>query len=545
MSAQTCKNCRQNFEITEEDGAFLKKFEVPAPTRCPDCRNQRRLVFRNDRNFYRCECDLCHKAIVSIFSSEKPFPVYCKECYLSDQFDPLAYGVDFDFSRPFFEQFAEMRAQVPRIMTFQTQSENSDYTVHSGKNKNCYMGSSLVECENAYYCHWAFYVKDSMDLYLCQKMELCYFCTNCEDCYGSAYLNNCMMVSFSYLDFDCRNSSRLVGCVGLRQKKNYILNREATEQEVDETIHKLNTDSVFREEFTQKYNELRLQVPVSATWSRNCENVSGNYIVNSKNAQHVYDVRNLEDCRHIYEAGYLKDAMDVTHQAHGEFIYEIKAAIDLSFSKFCNLCYQGSQLEYCDNCQASKNCFGCMGLKGHSYCILNKQYSPQEYEEMVKRIKAHMMKTGEYGEFFPASLTVFGYNETKAMDHYELTREQALAQGFKWKEEDAAAYQPQTYEVPEDIALVPDSITNEILACTSCRKNFKIIPQELKLYREMGLPIPKKCFACRHKERKSLQNLRKLWDRNCQKCTAAITTTYGPDKKEKVYCEVCYLTSVY
>lgn len=483
--------------------------------------------------------------MISIFSSEKPFPVYCKDCYLSDAYDPLAYGAPFDFGRSFFEQFAEMRSKVPRINSFQTQSENSDYTVHSGKNKNCYMGSSFIECENAYYSHWAFYIKDSLDLYLCQKLERCYFCTSCDDCYSSSYLENCLGVSFSYLSFDCRNSSNLLGCVGLRQKKNQILNKPAGEEEISVTLKKLTTDPAFRSEFQKKYEQLRLEVPVPASWQKNSENVSGNYIVNSKNAQHAYNVRDVEDARYVYEAGHLKDGMDITHCANGEFVYEAKAVVDLSFSKFCNLCYQCSQLEYCDNCQASKNAFGCMGLKGNSYCILNKQYGAAEYAELVGRIKEHMRETGEYGEFFSAALSPFGYNETKAMDHYELSREEALAKGFKWKEEDPRTWLVQTCTVPDDIAATPESIVNEVLACAECKRNYKIIPQELKLYKELGVPAPKKCFACRHKERKSLQNPRKLWQRTCQKCSTAITTTYAPDKKEIVYCEACYLTALY
>lgn len=115
---KACAHCKQDFSITAEDESFLKKFEVPEPLFCPDCRNQRRLVFRNDRNFYKRDCDMCHKAMVSIVSTDKPFPVYCKDCYLSDKYNPLEYGQDFDFSRPFFEQYAEMRANVPRVASF-------------------------------------------------------------------------------------------------------------------------------------------------------------------------------------------------------------------------------------------------------------------------------------------------------------------------------------------------------------------------------------------------------------------------------------------
>lgn len=157
------------------------------------------------------------------------------------------------------------------------------------------MGSSIMDCEDVFYSHWAFYCKDSMDLYTCQKMERSYFCSDCDECFTSFYLENCMGLSSSYMCFDCRNSSNLLGCVGLRQEKNRILNEPAGEEEIASTLKRLNTEPDFRNTFQEKYRALRLQVPVRDFWEKNCENVSGNYIVNSNNAQHAYNVRDVED----------------------------------------------------------------------------------------------------------------------------------------------------------------------------------------------------------------------------------------------------------
>lgn len=524
-----CQHCQNPFVITEDDEVFYQKFEVPHPTFCPDCRNQRRMAFRNDRNFYKRECDLCKKVIISIYSAEKPFPVYCKECYLSDAFDPLKYGVDYDSGRGFFEQFGEMRARVPRMASYQTQSENSDYTVHSAKNRNCYMGNSFRECEDVFYADFAQYSKDSLDLYMCSYMEQCYDCSDSDHCYHSIHLENCMSTNFSCLCFDCRSCTNLIACVGLRRKEFMVLNKPVSKEEFEETWTRFNTDPLFREELEKKYHELRAQVPVKNFWDKNSENCSGNYIVNSKNAQHCYNVRNVEDSRYNFDTIDMKDTMDLTRAAGGEFLYEIHAMIDLFFSKFCNLCYQSSELEYCDNCQASKKSFGCMSLKGHSNCILNKQYSPEEYDKLVAQIKQQMLSSGEYGEFFPVSLSVFGYNETKAQDFFPLSREEALAQGYQWKEIDPKSYLPAS---------------GDILACKHCNKNYRIIPQELAFYKKMRLPIPTLCFDCRHLKRKSLQNPQRLYSRTCAKCSAAIETTYAPDRSEKVYCENCYLKEV-
>ena len=156
-----------------------------------------------------------------------------------------------------------------------------------------------------------------------------------------------------------------------------------------------------------------------------------------------------------------------------------------------------------------------------------------------------MRHTGEWGQFLPKNLSCFGYNETTAHDYYPLTKKEALAKGFKWKDEDKRDYKPQTYEIPNDIADVSDSITDEILACVDCKKNFKIVPQEFKFYRRNNIPIPHQCPDCRHKVRTTLRNPKRLWDRKCQKCNTNIKTTYASDRPETVYCETCYLKEVY
>lgn len=541
---KNCKNCYQNFTLEADDFEFLKKFGVPEPTHCPDCRNQKRWAFRNDRIFYIRDCDMCKNKMITVYSPDKELTVYCRDCFLSDKFAPLEYGQDFDFNRSFFEQYEEMRTKVPRISMYQTQSENSDYTIHSGKNRNCYMANALRECENVYYSDFAQFCKDSMDLYMCSYLENSYFCTDSDQCYNSAYLENCLSVNFSYLCFDCRNSNNLLACVGLRRKEFMILNKPAAKEEFEATLEKLKTDADFNNEFIKKYKKLRLKVPVKYFWDKNSENCTGNYVVNSKNVSHSYNMRHSEDCRYCYDSMDLKDAMDITRFVNGEMVYEIHAAIDLNFSKFCNLCYQSGGMEYCDNSQSSHDCFGCVSLKNNTNCILNKQYQPEEYKMTLEKIKEHMKRSGEYGEFFPMKLSPFCYNEAKANDFYPLSKEGVLAKGLKWKDADPRQYQPQTYTIPENIKDVTDSICNEVLACENCGKNYKIIPQELKFYRDGGYSIPKKCSDCRHKLRISLQNPRKLWDRNCMKCGSEIKTTYAPERAEKVYCEKCYLNEI-
>jgi hypothetical protein len=99
--------------------------------------------------------------------------------------------------------------------------------------------------------------------------------------------------------------------------------------------------------------------------------------------------------------------------------------------------------------------------------------------------------------------------------------------------------------VPDSIADITDDITKEILSCTCCSKNYRIIPQELILYKQMHIPVPDVCADCRHVSRMNRRNPRKLFTFQCAKCSKDIETTYPQHSQEIVYCEECYLSAVY
>lgn len=76
--------------------------------------------------------------------------------------------------------------------------------------------------------------------------------------------------------------------------------------------------------------------------------------------------------------------------------------------------------------------------------------------------------------------------------------------------------------------------------CGRCKKEFKLIQQELDFYDEMGLPEPLNCPTCRQEIRESLRNERKFYKYPCAKCGEDMVTTHNPDKGLTVYCLKCY-----
>lgn len=168
-----------------------------------------------------------------------------------------------------------------------------------------------------------------------------------------------------------------------------------------------------------------------------------------------------------------------------------------------------------------------------------------------------MRSTREWGEFFPHELSPFGYNETVADEYFPMTEEVVKAKGWNWytdTNKPLAGKTVQTLPITSyDERIIGfetaqkniDELLNGIILCEVTKKPFKIIKPELVFYIENGIPIPTKHPDQRHKERMSLRNPRKLFERNCLECAKEIVTTYAPERPEKVVCEECYRRLVY
>jgi len=217
-----------------------------------------------------------------------------------------------------------------------------------------------------------------------------------------------------------------------------------------------------------------------------------------------------------------------------------------------------NNLEYCDSCPSSSNLFGCIGLRSKQYCILNKQYTKEQYEELVPKIIKHMNdmpyidskgRIYKYGEFFPYEMSPFGYNETMAGYFFPLSKNEAKEKGYNWKDkiENKYTITKKAEELADDIKDIDDSILNEVIECSVTKKAFKITPLELQFYRRMNIPIPRVHQDERYIKRLVLRNPMKLWHRSCMKegCNNEFETSYAPERPEIIYCEQCYQKEVY
>jgi len=506
------------------------------------------LSWRNDRTFYKRKCDLTGEEYVSIFALDEPYKAYRPTPWYSDQWDPMDYGRAYDFSKSFFEQFDALMKDIPQLGIDIVNCQNSEYCNYCGDDKNCYLDIAGEANEDCYFNLFIKYCKDCADCTFTYKSTFCYECIQCYNCYRcqhSMYLDDCNDCAFC---FDCKNCKDCLLCTNLRNKQYYILNEQHTKKEYEKKLAELNTRCHSSlQKITEIWNTMRIEKGIYRDmYTLNCEDCTGNNIKNCKNCVGVYNATECEDCKHLYDVLNAKDCQDLNYSLYDpEISYELCSTLHMHHCAFCFASHYCNSCYYCGMVNNSHDLFGCAALNHKEYCILNKQYTKEEYEDIVIKIIAQMKESGEWGEFPPGSVSPFAYNETVAHEYYPLSKKEACDLGFKWREKEKTSSVSQTSDIPDCIDVVEDSITKETLCCTQCQKNYRIIPQELNFYRTIGVPIPQTCPDCRHLERFRMRNPREMWQRTCMKCHKEIQTTYNPERPEKVYCESCYLREVY
>jgi len=561
-----CQNCKQNFIIEPADFSFYEKIKVPPPTFCPECRKMRRFAHSSETVLYKRRCDLTGKDIFSMYPPDVKFPVYETDVWYSDKWDPYAYGIDFDETRPFLEQFLELKNKIPRMsLVRQGMAVNSPFAHRVTDPKNSYMTFRASYPEDCFYLYNGIRTKSCVDSSWIFDSELCYECINVENSYNvkfSQESKDCRDSSFLY---GCKNCSNCTFCVNLVNGEYCIWNKKYSKEEYFKKLEelKLNTSSVI-ESSNKEFELFRKKFPIKAVAAIKSDDVSGNWFLNCKNVKNSFDCVDIKDGRHLFMVFSAEDCMDYYEWGNkAEQIYEaVNSGLSISRLYFCNQCWMGAtDLYYCDTCPGARNCFGCVGLKKGEYSILNKKYSKEEYETLKEKIIQQMKDmpfvdsqglTYSFGEFFPVSFSDFPYNETIANYHFPLTKEESVKRGYEWKDKEKKNYEPTMYskDLPETIGEVNDSILNEVIECEE-KDNpesvgvFRITQNELNFYRKMDLPLPRVCFNIRYLRRMDKRPKLKLFERSCSKCDVKVNTVYTVDYAPLLYCDKCYKQEVY
>ncbi len=578
-----CQNCKQPFVVEPDDFLFYKKINVPPPTFCWKCRFQRRLAWRNERTLFRGKSAKSGKEILTIVPPNSKISVFDESEWWSDSWNPLEYGKEYDFSKPFFEQFASLLRSVPFMSRNVTQMVNSDYSANSGFLKNCYLlfnATSDEDCAYGVGVNSSRFCFDNCNIEKCERCYQSFWITSCYQTHFSIQCTDCVKVMFSK---SCRGCSNCIGCVNLTNKQYCIFNIQYSKGEYERRVSSFRLDTWTRLlKMEEEAHRMWLSFPNRYIQGTHNINVTGAYVTDSKNVKCGYFIRESKDCKYCQylQDPHNEDAHDITIWGGNiQLSYEnALCGYGTARTKFCINCYDEiHDLEYCAFSGSSSDLFGCVGLRNKQYCILNKQYDKETYHNLKKKIINHMNilpytdKRGrvyKYGEFFPIELSPYGYNNTIAMEHFPMTKDALLQEGYGWIENDTHSFSAtlKANDLTDSIKDAEDKILDEFITCSECESVFRVIKSELVFLREEGIPLPRSCAECRHKKRILNREKAFLFAHKCG-CTGTVSrngeyknninhfhgnnpcpnefeTSYSPDRPEIVYCEQCYQSEI-
>jgi hypothetical protein len=297
------------------------------------------------------------------------------------------------------------------------------------------------------------------------------------------------------------------------------------------------------EEMKERFIVQKGEYPTRKDHNENVTASSGEHVEDSKTCEECFEVVKGEESMRLRDARNIKNSLGVVCGKDSEGVVESVGVYDASKNILGSWFISGcSDIAYSYGLKNCNDCLGCAGLKHSKHCILNKEYSEDEYNELKKKIFEELENLGILGIFFPPMISPWGYNETLGDEEYPKNEDVAEEHGYKWllresREEEGDAKKEK--DIPFDIKEVRDAVINEKIACETCGYAFRISPEELSFYRKMLIPIPLSCPSCRRSKRRERRGMYEIKKGICVFCGDTVKTIYD-SRRERVHCNECF-----
>jgi len=492
IKTKICKLCNSKFELSLEEIDLYNKLKVENIDICSDCQLKNILAFwPSIWKWYKRKCDFSWETIITNYSNNFDFPVYKSNYFESDKWDVKFLEIDFESS--FFQQLKKLQSLVPRPHMLWLNNENCDYCDDARDCKNCYLAISMLECENLFYSYRNIKCNNSSDLVFCFDSDLCYSLINCKKCYKVYYWLNVENSSVSKFLYDCKNVKNCFMCWNLRTKEYCILNKQYTKEEYEKKLWEINFWSRKEIKKLEKHflEQIQQKALHRANVNINTENVIWNFVYDSKNCMNISLYQNSQNTINSIRWYQDNDCMFSVWLLDSNLCYNVCQWGYLYNVKFSSYCTRCKDSEYLDNCIDCNNCFWCVWLKNKEYCILNKQYSKENYFENVKKIKDKMIKEEEYWRFFPYNMAYSWYNTTLARFYYPEIKENIIKMWWFWEDEQDENNLEDWYDLPDDIKDIPNNLFSKTIICEKTWKPFNYINQIIEFHKNNTIALPK------------------------------------------------------
>ena len=361
---------------------------------------------------------------------------------------------EYDFSLSLFENYRELFHKTPLSALRQFPPiENSEYTDWSGWwTHNSYLDIGLYDVENVFY---SFEVKEHCKNVFNSVMVW----YNSENVFQSNCIVRSSFIFYSRYILDSSHiwfSTNLIGCHdcifcdNLTNASYCIENKQYTKENFEIVKAKMLKDQ-------KNFMKYFLSLPRSGN-NLVSENVSGSYITNSRNVENGFYSFNITEGKNTILVGSMlgNSHMYNVISAGSPFFDHGYSVVNSWWGNhvYCSDFIVGSNVYYSYYLENCSFCLGCIWLKNNSYCILNKQYTKEEWERLAEKIFASMEADGTLGNFFPASMNPYYFNDTAAcIFDSSFTKEEVTREGYLWRDEPIHADIPEWLKVIKNTEL--------------------------------------------------------------------------------------------
>jgi hypothetical protein len=546
--SKICTDCKQEFEISSGDLDLYNKVGLEIPAQCFFCRIKQHFGFIVFGKFRKGKSALSGENLITVLPERSRYPIYKSHEWWGDAWDPISFGQDYDSSRGFFEQLKELQEKIPRAHQTGENSTNCDWCDDVWESKNCYLCRSLLKCENCSYLYRVIGCKDSFDLAYCFNLQNSYDCLFCHDSFNVNFCENSRDCIDSSFLFDCRNCQNCFMSWNLRNKSYVIRNKQYTKEayEVEMSKIKLDSDNEVQNLRKEFENILKTQVVHRENFNLRTTNSTGNYLSDCDKCVNCFSWEKSQNCRNHIRGMATKDSIDQTFTWNTELSGN-NSGVFGGFAIKHSSWSDGRYSEYLDNCVEVEYCFGCVGLRKKKYCILNKQYTKEEYEVLKERIVSDMKSQGEYGKFLPYSMGLCEYNFSTGMIYFpNTTKQEILENGGYWLDEDLSSTDGTSpLELPDSIKDTGENVSGKALICPNTKYRFNISSDEYNFHKRKNLALPRNHFDFRMLEKIKKMAIIKDYPYKCFYCKKDINAYYPLEwNYKKVACEDCYKQNI-
>jgi len=541
---KVCEHCGSDFTLNKEELSMYEKVGIELPSICFFCRVKLHLSFWLFGKFRKGKSDLSGESFITVLPGKNRYPIYTSSEWFSDSWEGMDFGQDYDSSKPFFIQLQELQEKIPHPHQTGIKNIGCDYCDDVWNSKNCYLSRSMEECEDLYYSYRNLKVKNSIDVVVCFDSERCFDSVNCHHSYKLFYSRNSRDCIDSYFLLDCRNCQNCFMCWNLRGKSYCIENIEYSKEEYSEKIKSFKLESYRSvQNHKKRFEEITRNKAIHReNFNLKTYNSNGDNLLNTKNCHNCFTISDSEDTYNCLRGLRHKSDIDADGCWYDELVGNCSSCTNsyaIKYSSWSSARFS----EYLDLCIECEYCFGCVGLKKKKYCILNKQYKKEEYEQLKGQIINDMKKIGEYGKFLPYSMSAGPFNFSNSYLYFpETKKEDILKLGGYWEDIDESQIEGMpTNNLPDSIEDVEESICSQALICPETGWRFNIAQNELIFYKQNNIPLPRYHFDVRIKENMKYTSVLTSNLYNCCYCEKEIGAYYPKEWGYKnIACEECY-----